>query len=76
MRNLLLLTTFFLSFWTLNAQVVVRQGAYSSGAALYNWDGKVLRQGAYSSGNAICNWDGKVIRQGAYSSGTALYNWD
>ena len=62
--------------FSIDCQVVIRQGKYSSGDALYNWDGKVLRQGKYSSGDAICNFDGKVIRQGKYSSGDALYNFD
>ena len=49
--------------------VLVRQGEYSYGKVLYNWDGKYLRQGAYSYGKVICNWDGKFIRQGEYSYG-------
>jgi hypothetical protein len=39
---------------------MIRQGAYSTGSALYNFDGQVLRSGAYSTGTAIFNVEGKI----------------
>ena len=74
MKKLFLIATMLLIFGALDAQIVVRQGEYSSGKALYNWDGKTLKQGEYSSGKAICNWDGKVIRQG-YGLGVMVANY-
>jgi hypothetical protein len=60
MKKFFLLATLLIFFGAVDAQVVIRQGKYSSGDARYNWDGKVLRQGKYSSGDAILNVDGKI----------------
>lgn len=38
----------------------IRQGEYSSGTVLYNWDKSKLRKGEYSSGSILHNFDGEV----------------
>lgn len=63
LQIIFLFSTFFIFINTLNAQtILIKEGQYSSGITLYNFDGKILRLGEYSSGEAICNWDGKVLR--------------
>jgi hypothetical protein len=60
MKTLIIIATMFLTFSYLDSQVVIRQGKYHTGDALYNWDGEVLRQGKYHTGDAVLNVDGKI----------------
>ena len=52
------------------------EGHYTSGSAIFAYDGDHLWRGHYTSGSAIFAYDGDHLWRGHYTSGSAIASWD